>query len=67
MSLLFNQILAEWRRRCKLFGGGLDIKARAGEIRFALPKEIGVMSGDSKRGWTVAVEEGKLREHLKSA
>ena len=41
-----------------------DKKARAGEIRFALPKEIGAMQGDAKQGWTVAVEEEKIREAL---
>jgi len=39
-----------------------DKKVRGGEIRFALPKEIGVMS--QKGGWTVAVEEGKIRDQL---
>jgi 3-dehydroquinate synthase len=38
-----------------------DKKARGGEFRFALPKEIGLMHGDKKGGWTVAVEEGKIR------
>lgn len=43
-----------------------DKKARAGggEIRFALPKEIGAMHGDRKGGWTVAVEEKRIGEVL---
>ncbi len=41
-----------------------DKKARAGETRFAVPKGIGVMHGDKHGGWTVAVEEGKIRETL---
>jgi 3-dehydroquinate synthase len=41
-----------------------DKKARGGEIRFALPKEIGAMYGDKKGGWTVAVEEARIREVL---
>lgn len=39
-----------------------DKKARGGAIRFALPKTIGTVYGDAKGGWTVAVEEGRLRE-----
>jgi 3-dehydroquinate synthase len=41
-----------------------DKKARGGEIRFALSKGIGVMSGSSKHGWTVAVEEERIGEVL---
>ena len=41
-----------------------DKKARAGEIRFALPKEIGTMHGDAKHGWTVAVEEERIAKVL---
>ena len=41
-----------------------DKKVRGGEIRFAVPKEIGVSSGDGKRGWTVAVEEKRIGEVL---
>ena len=41
-----------------------DKKARAGEIRFALPKGIGEMHGDAKQGWTVAVEEGGIARVL---
>src|SRR5262249_10912162 len=41
-SLLFDQILAEWRRRCKLFGGRLDIKALAREIIGDRPAQAGV-------------------------
>jgi 3-dehydroquinate synthase len=39
-----------------------DKKARAGAIRVALPREIGAVHGDSRRGWTVEVEEDQLRE-----
>ena len=39
-----------------------DKKVRGGEIRFALPKEIGVMYQND--GWTVAVAETKIREVL---
>jgi 3-dehydroquinate synthase len=41
-----------------------DKKARGGEIRFALPREIGVMHGDDKSGWTVGVEEQRIRDVL---
>jgi 3-dehydroquinate synthase len=41
-----------------------DKKVRGGEIRFAVPKEIGVMSGDGKRGWTVGVDEKRIGEVL---
>ena len=44
-----------------------DKKVRGGAIRFALPKEIGTMHGDAKHGWTVAVEEKRLREQLSLA
>lgn len=36
-----------------------DKKVRGGEIRFAVPKEIGVMHRDGE--WTVAVAEGGIR------
>ena len=32
----------------------VDKKARAGTVRFSLPRAIGVMHGDAKGGWTVA-------------
>jgi len=41
-----------------------DKKVRGGEIRFAVPKEIGVMSGAGKRGWTVGVDEKRIGEVL---
>ncbi len=41
-----------------------DKKGRAGEIRFALPKEIGAMPGDAKHGWTVTVEEEQVGDAL---
>ena len=44
----------------------LDKKARAGTVRFALPKTVGTMSGDDERGWTVAAPEQLLREVLAS-
>ncbi len=40
-----------------------DKKVRGGEIRFALPKEIGAMN--HKDGWTVAVEEEGIAKGLK--
>jgi len=39
-----------------------DKKVRGGEIRFAVPKEVGVMY--QKDGWTLGVEEPKIRELL---
>ncbi len=42
-----------------------DKKARGGEVRFALPRAIGVMHGDTERGWTTAVEEKQLRAALR--
>jgi len=39
-----------------------DKKARTGAIRFALPKKIGTVHGDATRGWTVPVEEERIRE-----
>jgi len=38
-----------------------DKKARRGAIRFALPRQIGTPHGDAKTGWTVPVEEERLR------
>ncbi|MGH7645973.1 MAG: 3-dehydroquinate synthase [Gemmatimonadales bacterium] len=38
-----------------------DKKARRGEVRFALPRAIGVMDGDAGRGWTIAVREDLVR------
>jgi len=43
-----------------------DKKVRGGEIRFALPKEIGAMHGDEKSGWTVSVEEGRIAKVMDS-
>src|SRR5206468_3270466 len=42
----------------------LDKKARAGTVRFALPRAIGVMHGSEKDGWTVAAPERLVREVL---
>lgn len=42
---------------------GSDKKARAGEMRFALPTRIGKMAG-AETGWTVAVTNDQLREVL---
>ncbi len=39
-----------------------DKKVRGGEIRFAVPKEIGVMY--QKDGWTIPAEEPRVREVL---
>jgi len=38
-----------------------DKKARAGAVRFALPRAIGVMHGDAARGWTIGVGEDLVR------
>ena len=43
----------------------LDKKARAGTVRFALPRAIGAMHRDGKTGWTVAAPEAVLREVLR--
>ncbi len=42
-----------------------DKKARRGEIRFALPKAIGEMSGNAERGWTEGVDEARIRAALR--
>ncbi len=42
----------------------LDKKAREGTVRFALPKSVGAMYGDARRGWTVAAPESLVRETL---
>ncbi|MBI1966924.1 MAG: hypothetical protein HYS40_02945, partial [Gemmatimonadetes bacterium] len=42
----------------------LDKKARAGDLRFSLPRAIGAMVGDAARGWTVPVEEDAIRRLL---
>ncbi len=39
-----------------------DKKVRGGEIRFALPKEIGVMN--QMDGWTIPVEEKRICDLL---
>jgi len=41
-----------------------DKKARAGAIRFALPRAIGAMHGSAERGWTMAVAEDVVRQLL---
>lgn len=41
-----------------------DKKARAGEIRMALPKSIGEPYGSDGAGWTVAVKEDAIRQVL---
>jgi len=41
-----------------------DKKARSGDLRFALPRNIGAMHGGVASGWTVAVPEGAVRELL---
>jgi 3-dehydroquinate synthase len=46
---------------------GHDKKARAGEMRLALPRRVGEMYGDAQTGWTVAVSEELLREVLSAA
>ena len=41
-----------------------DKKARAGDLRFALPRTVGAMHGGIPAGWTVAAPEGLVREIL---
>jgi len=41
-----------------------DKKARAGAVRFALPRAVGTMHGDARTGWTVAAPVGVLRRVL---
>ena len=41
-----------------------DKKARAGAVRFALPRAVGEMQGNGKTGWTVAVPEQAVRQAL---
>ncbi len=41
-----------------------DKKVRAGEIRLALPRAIGVAHGDDASGWTVPVPEATIRQVL---
>ena len=41
-----------------------DKKVRAGQIRLALPSAIGTAHGNDRQGWTVAVDEGALRQIL---
>jgi 3-dehydroquinate synthase len=41
-----------------------DKKVREGKVRFALPKQIGVMQGGDERQWTVAVDRDPLRQVL---
>jgi 3-dehydroquinate synthase len=41
-----------------------DKKVRAGEIRLALPRAIGIAHGDDRRGWTVAVDPEDVRRVL---
>ena len=41
-----------------------DKKVRRGGVRFALPCEIGSAHGNPEEGWTVAVEEARLRALL---
>ena len=45
----------------------LDKKARAGTVRFALPRAVGVMCGDGEAGWTVSAPERVVREVLGSS
>jgi 3-dehydroquinate synthase len=41
-----------------------DKKVRAGEIRLALPRAIGIAHGDDAHGWTVPVPEDTIRQVL---
>ncbi len=45
----------------------LDKKARAGAVRFALPRAIGTMYGDAQGGWTVAAPAEMVRDALAAA
>jgi 3-dehydroquinate synthase len=45
---------------------GHDKKNRGGELRFALPRRIGQMHGDSGAGWTVTADEAAIRAALAS-
>ena len=45
----------------------LDKKARAGAVRFALPRAIGTMHGDAQGGWTVAAPAEMVRDALAAA
>ncbi|HUL50285.1 MAG TPA: 3-dehydroquinate synthase [Gemmatimonadales bacterium] len=42
----------------------LDKKARAGSVRFALPRAIGAMQGNAETGWTVTAPEAAIRASL---
>lgn len=42
----------------------VDKKARAGVVRFALPRAIGAMHGDAQNGWTIAAPEHAVRQTL---
>jgi 3-dehydroquinate synthetase len=42
----------------------LDKKARAGSVRFALPRAIGAMQGSAETGWTVSAPEAAIRACL---
>jgi len=41
-----------------------DKKARAGDLRFALPRTIGAMNGGVTTGWTIPAPEALVREVL---
>jgi 3-dehydroquinate synthase len=43
----------------------VDKKARAGTVRFALPRAVGRMGGNDADGWTVAAPEPLLRAVLR--
>jgi 3-dehydroquinate synthase len=42
----------------------VDKKVRSGEIRVAIPREIGTPFGDDTTGWTVAVDQELMRQVL---
>ncbi len=44
-----------------------DKKVRAGAVRFALPRDLGVMARADDGGWTIAVEEAVIRQVLDGA
>lgn len=44
-----------------------DKKSRDAEVRFALPRQVGMMAGDETNGWTTAVPDEVLRAVLGQA
>lgn len=42
----------------------LDKKGRAGQVRFALLREVGTAAGSDEAGWSIALDEALVREGL---